>query len=94
MHDFNPVLRPAAALATWSVVMFFIHVTRVMGSGVKLGDLPPGFRGPDSEADAPDKMKWTRHNYEHLMEHPTAFYALVIILAMLGGHAVIFTVLY
>ena len=29
-------------------------------------------------------MKWTRHNYEHLMEQPTAFYALVIILAMVG----------
>ena len=64
--------------------MLFIYVTRVMGSGAKLGELPPGFRGPDGEADAPDKMKWTRHNYEHLMEQPTAFYALVIILAMVG----------
>ena len=84
MQEFNPILGPAAVLATWSVVMFFIYVTRVMGSGAKLGDLPPGFRGPDGEADAPEKMKWTRHNYEHLMEQPTAFYALVIILAMVG----------
>ena len=84
MQEFNPILGPAALLATWSVIMVFIYVIRVMGSGAKLGELPPGFRGPDGEADAPDKMKWTRHNYEHLMEQPTAFYALVIILAMVG----------
>ena len=84
MAELNPILGPAAVLATWSVLMFFIYVTRVMGTGAKLGDLPAGFRGPDGEAEAPDKMKWTRHNYEHLMEQPTAFYALVIILAMAG----------
>ena len=84
MQDFNPILGPAAVIATWLVVMFFICVTRVMGSDVKLADLPPGFRGPVSKAEAPDKMKWTRHNYEHLMEQPTAFYALVIILAIVG----------
>ena len=93
MQEFNPILGPAAVLATWAVLMFFISVTRVMGSGAKLGELPPGFRGPDGEADAPDKMKWTRHNHEHQMEQPTAFCVLVIILAMLDVHAVMFTVL-
>ena len=66
MQEFNPILGPAAVLAAWSVVMFFIYVTRVMGSGAKLGELPPGFRGPDGEADAPEKMKWTRHNNERV----------------------------
>ena len=84
MQEFNPILGPAAVLATWSVIMVFIYVARVLGTGAKLGDLPAGFRGPDGEADAPDKMKWTRHNYEHLMEQPTAFYAIIIILAMVG----------
>ena len=84
MESVNPILGAAAVLGLWSVLMFFIYAVRLMGTGAKVGELPAGFRGPDAEAETPDKVKWTRHNYEHLMEQPTAFYALVIILAMVG----------
>ena len=84
MAELNPILGPAAILAVWSVLILLIYVVRVLGSGAKLGDLPVGYRGPDNEADVPEKMKWTRHNYEHLLEQPTAFYAVVVILALVG----------
>ena len=37
----------------------------------------------------PAKANWLSHNYTHLMEQPTVFYPVVIILALLGdGSAV------
>ena len=55
MQEFNPILGPAALLATWAVLMFFISVTRAMGSGPKLGEFPPGFRGPTAKLTLPTK---------------------------------------
>jgi hypothetical protein len=33
----------------------------------------------------PDKVNWKSHNYTHLMEQPTLFYATVIILGVTGA---------
>jgi len=33
----------------------------------------------------PDQINWKAHNYAHLMEQPTLFYAAVMILAILGA---------
>ena len=84
MESVNPILGAAAALGLWSVLMFFIYAVRLVSTGAKVGDLPAGFRGPDADSETPDTVKWTRHNYEHLMEQPTLFYAMVIILAVVG----------
>ena len=84
MESVNPILGAAAVLGLWSVLMFFIYAVRLVSTGAKVGDLPAGFRGPDADSATPDTVKWTRHNYEHLMEQPTLFYAMVIILAVVG----------
>ena len=84
MESVNPILGAAAVLGLWSVLMFFIYAVRLVSTGAKVGDLPAGFRGPDADSETPDTVKWTRHNYEHLMEQPTLFYAMVIILAVMG----------
>lgn len=84
MESVNPILGAAAVLGLWSVLMFFIYAVRLVSTGAKVGDLPAGFRGPDADSETPDKVKWTRHNYEHLVEQPTLFYAMVIILAVVG----------
>lgn len=84
MESVNPILGAAAVLGLWSVLMFFIYAVRLVSTGAKVGDLPAGFRGPDADSETPDTVKWTRHNNEHLMEQPTLFYAMVIILAVVG----------
>ena len=84
MESVNPILAAAAVLALWSALMFFIYAVRLVSTGAKVGDLPAGYRGPDADSETPDTVKWTRHNYEHLMEQPTLFYAMVIILAVVG----------
>ena len=34
-----------------------------------------------------DQVQWKAHNYNHLMEQPTLFYAIALSLALLGGGA-------
>ena len=32
----------------------------------------------------PEKVNWVSHNYTHLLEQPTLFYAVIVILALAG----------
>lgn len=83
MH--SPILAPAAALVLWSIIMLvWLAATRLPAmrkSGVDLGAVVGG-RGVDLEGVIPDKVNWVAHNYNHLMEQPTIFYATVLILAL------------
>ena len=82
------ILAPAAVLVTWSlVVLLWMAGTRLPAlkkHGVDLANRKPGGRGQDLEGVLPDRINWKAHNYAHLMEQPTIFYALVFILALAG----------
>ena len=52
--------------------------------GVTLTNIPDGARGVDLEGKAEASAQWKSHNYNHLMEQPTIFYAIVLSLAMMG----------
>lgn len=84
-----PILAPAAVLVLWSVVMlYWMAGTRIpaMGkSGADLKSAKPGGRGVDLEGVLPDTVNWKGHNYAHLMEQPTLFYATIAILALAGA---------
>jgi hypothetical protein len=43
-----------------------------------------GTRGGALEGIIPDEANWKAHNYNHLMEQPTIFYAIVIALILMG----------
>jgi uncharacterized MAPEG superfamily protein len=85
----NPILAPAAVLVLWSLVMlFWMAGTRfpaIFKSGMDLKASPPGGRGQDLEGILPANVTWKSHNYTHLMEQPTIFYAAVLILAVAGA---------
>ena len=87
------ILAPAAVLVLWSlVVLVWMGITR-FGSvkdvpREKLKELPrTGGRGQDLERVLPAKISWASHNYTHLMEQPTLFYATVFVLALVGEGA-------
>lgn len=85
------ILAPAAVLVLWSLIMlFWMAGTRfpaMAKSGADLANAQPGGRGSDLEDVIPDKVNWKSHNYTHLMEQPTLFYATVVILALANaGH--------
>lgn len=82
------ILMPAAVLVLWSLVMMFWMAGSRLPALSKLGGLgnaKPGGRGQDLEGVIPDHINWKAHNYAHLMEQPTLFYATVMILAILGA---------
>lgn len=84
------MLAPAAVLVTWSLIMlFWMAFTRLpaMSKGGGLKSAKPGGRGQDLEGVIPDRINWKAHNYMHLMEQPTLFYAASLIIAIMGAGA-------
>ena len=83
------MLAPAAVLVAWSLIMlFWMAFTRlpaIKKAGSGLGEAKPGGRGQDLEGVIPDKVNWKAHNYAHLMEQPTVFYAASVIIAIMGA---------
>ena len=85
------ILAPAAALAGWTMIVFIWLIARRMpafaAAGIKVGSMPVGARGVDTEAQLSSKANWISHNYTHLMEQPTLFYPVVIMLALMGDNS-------
>lgn len=86
------MLAPAAVLVAWSLVMLvWVAATRfpaIAKAGGRLKAARRGGRGQDLEGVLPDQVNWKAHNYNHLHEQPTLFYAVVVILAILGASPV------
>lgn len=82
------ILAPAAVLVVWSIIMlFWMAGTRLPAMkkvGIDLGTAVGG-RGVDIDPNVPQSVAWKSHNYAHLMEQPTIFYATVMILAIAGA---------
>ena len=85
------ILAPAAVLVLWSLIMLiWVAATRLPPIFKQPGGMAaakPGGRGADLEGVLPDSINWKSHNYTHLMEQPTIFYATVMILALMGASA-------
>ena len=83
------ILAPAAVLVLWSLVMLLwlgrARFSAMASAGVDVRRAPPGGRGQDLEGRLPASVMWKSHNYTHLMEQPTLFYATVMILAVAGA---------
>jgi hypothetical protein len=87
MHP-SPLLAPVVALGAWSlVVMVWMAVARAREFrrlGISRSNIPDGARGVDLEGRADPRAQWKAHNYMHLMEQPTIFYAIVFALVLMG----------
>lgn len=84
------LLAPGAVLALWTLVMFgWVAATRfpaLKKAGIDLKKAPPGGRGADLEGILPAETNWKSHNYTHLLEQPTIFYAVIVFLHLSGGN--------
>lgn len=83
------ILAPAAILILWSIIMlFWLTFTRLPALkkiGVDLTKSEPGGRGQEIDSHVPASVAWKSHNYAHLMEQPTIFYPVIVILALTGA---------
>ena len=81
------MLAPAAVLVAWTIVMLLWAAATRLPALSKIGGLKnakPGGRGQDLEGVLDDRINWKSHNYAHLVEQPTLFYAVCVIIALLG----------
>jgi hypothetical protein len=83
------ILKPVVALAAWTMVMWvWMYATRIPAINRLPKDSSPGadvgWTGAKLEALLDAKIQWKAHNYNHLHEAPTVFYAVAIVLAMIG----------
>lgn len=83
----NAILGPVATLALWSMVMWvWMYATRIPAMSRAKIDAAKlvGGTGKSLDEVLPPEVQWKAHNYNHLMEQPTVFYAVALALAI-GG---------
>ena len=81
------ILQPVVALAAWTMVMWFwLYGTRIPALSAAKVDPDDLVHDPTKGLDTilPPQVMWKAHNYNHLHEAPTVFYAISIVLAVIG----------
>jgi hypothetical protein len=81
----NGLLAPMVALIAWSLVMWvWLYATRL--PAMRRLQLSPqrGRFAREMNQQLPDHARQVADNYNHLMEQPTIFYAICVVLQLLG----------
>ena len=88
MEEPARILAPVVALVAWTLVMmiwlYAVRFPAMARKGISLKGRV-GSKGGDLDGVVEPHVQWKAHNYNHLMEQPTLFYAICIALALLGG---------
>jgi hypothetical protein len=84
----SPILEPLVALAAWTLIMmawmYAVRFPAMRRKGISLkGRI--GSKTGSLDGVVEDEVQWKAHNYNHLLEQPTIFYAIALTLAMLGS---------
>ena len=87
----SAILGPVIALAAWTMIIWiWMYVTRLPAMGRAgidaknmIGSTGGGLRS-DLIAKGEERASWVADNYNHLHEAPTVFYAVALVLAMIG----------
>ncbi len=85
--SYSPLLAPVVALVAWTLVMsVWVYAVRIptMKHAGLIGADRVGERPGHLDAVLPPETQWKAHNYNHLMEQPTLFYAVALALAIIG----------
>lgn len=82
----SPILLPVIALTAWTMVMWaWMYLTRIPAIVKMRMKLDPYAPRGEQMNQLPAQVRWKADNYNHLMEQPTVFYAVGIVLAILGA---------
>lgn len=83
----SEILGPVIALAAWTMVMWaWMYATRIPAmqrAKIDVRNLVGG-SGRNLDDVVEPTAQWVAHNYNHLHEAPTVFYAIALVLAMIG----------
>ncbi len=85
MNEGMQILGPVVALAIWTMIMWaWMYATRI--PAMSKAEMNPDDAAMTGVLDKilPAGVQSKAHNYNHLHEQPTVFYAIAITLALLG----------
>ncbi len=79
------ILQPVIVLMAWTMIIWaWMYVTRIPAMS-DAGIRPDDARKTKAlDETLPAEVQWKAHNYNHLHEQPTLFYAVCLLLAMVG----------
>ena len=79
------ILQPVVALLAWTMVMWlWMYATRIPAM-TKAGIKPDDARNTGALGSLlPEQVQWKANNFNHLHESPTLFYAVALVLAIVG----------
>lgn len=87
----SAILQPVVALSVWTMVIWFwMYATRIPAmkrariNAVKMVGSSGGGLRNDLIAKGEERASWVADNYNHLHEAPTIFYAVCLVLAIIG----------
>jgi len=83
------ILKPVVALLAWTMLMWiWMYATRIPAINKLPKDGGPnadvGWTGAKLDDLLSPSIQWKAHNYNHLHEAPTLFYAVALVLAVVG----------
>lgn len=79
------LLLPAVALVLWTFVMWlWMYVTRIPAIRRARMRLDPARPRGEQMAELPPEVRWKADNYNHLLEMPTLFYPMAIVLSLVS----------
>ena len=82
------MLQPVVVLIGWTLVMLgWMLATRLPAlrrAGIRMDRLV-GTKASDADRSLPAEAQWKAHNYNHLLEQPTIFYAVCGVIILAGG---------
>jgi len=85
---YTPLIAPVVALVAWSLAMmvwmYAVRFPAMRRKGISLKGRV-GSKTGALDGVVEDQVQWKAHNYNHLMEQPTLFYAICFALILLGG---------
>jgi hypothetical protein len=82
----NPILAPLITLVLWTFVMWaWMYATRIPAIRRNKIVLDPRRSKEEFNAQIPAEVRWKADNYNHLLEQPTLFYAVVLALAVIDA---------
>ena len=83
----SSILQPVVVLIMWTMLMWlWMYVTRIPAMKKANIDIANAQGGTAVSLDEvlPADVQWKAHNYNHLLAEPTLFYAISLVLVLIG----------
>jgi hypothetical protein len=85
MGTASPILLPMLVLVIWTLIMLgWMAIARLPAMSAAKMDPQEGARTAELGAKLPPHIQWKADNYNHLLEQPTIFYVVCLVLAVAG----------